>query len=120
MRPELMRAVEFAQHVDGVRSLAMLDSQIAQVLKPFGISNYGAHRVFDPGHQPRPGLFFGNIDQTWVKPYLQSGFVRHDPAVKMLFETTRPYSWTDARKRFVSREGEMVLNECLDATGTGD
>ncbi|RYG57089.1 MAG: hypothetical protein EON56_03080 [Alphaproteobacteria bacterium] len=120
MRPELLRALELAQSIDKIASLKSLDREIEPVLEPFGIRRYGAHRVFEPGHQARPGLFFGNIDPAWVKHYTRSGHVQHDPAVRMLFETTRPYTWTEARKRFSTKEGEAVMHDCLDFTGSGD
>jgi LuxR family quorum sensing-dependent transcriptional regulator len=120
LRPELAKVLEFAQAVDQINSLTKLDSAIRQVLKPFGVTDYGAHRVFDPGHQARPGVLFGNIDAFWARRYRQVGHVQADPAVRMLFETTRPYTWTEARERFRSSAGELVMEEAREITGAAE
>jgi LuxR family quorum sensing-dependent transcriptional regulator len=120
VRPEVAKALEFAQAVDRISSLQKLDVAMRNVLKPFGVTNYGAHRVFDPGHLARPGLLFGTVPREWEKRYTSAGHVRADPAVRMLFETTRPYTWTEARTRFQSRESEQVMEECREIAGTAE
>ena len=120
MRPEVAKALEFAQAVDRIDSLQKLDSAIREILKPFGVTDYGAHRVFDPGHLARPGLLFGTVPREWEKRYTTAGHVNSDPAVRMLFETTRPYTWTEARARFHSKESELVMEECREIAGTAE
>lgn len=120
MRPELAQALEFVQAVDKINSLPKLDRAIREVLKPFGITNYGAHRVFDPGHLARPGVLFGTVPREWEKRYTSKGHVNFDPAVRMLFETTRPYTWTEARQRFASKEAEVVMEECREIAGAAE
>ena len=118
MRPELLKVLEFAQAVDRIGSLSALERAVAGVLEPFGVSRFGAQRVFDPGHQARPGVIFGNVEQAWDHQYRRAGHVQHDPAVRMLFETTRPYTWTEARERFFSKAGEVVMEEAREVMGT--
>jgi LuxR family quorum sensing-dependent transcriptional regulator len=116
--PDLQKVLEFAQNVDRFATLAELDRAIQNILRGFGITQYGAHRVFDPGHQARPGLLFGTVDRAWEKRYTTAGHVQNDPAVRMLFETTRPYTWTQARERFASKSAEVVMEECREINGT--
>lgn len=120
MRQDLAKVLEFAQAVDRINSLAKLDRAVKDVLAPFGVTYYGAHRVFDPGHQARPGVLFGNIDGFWARHYRLAGHVEADPAVRMLFETTRPFTWTEARTRFASKAGEVVMEEAREIMGTGE
>jgi LuxR family quorum sensing-dependent transcriptional regulator len=118
VRPELFQVLEFAQTVDQFTSLAQLDRALEKILKGFGVTQYGVHRVFDPGHQARPGLLFGTVDRAWEKRYTSANHVHNDPAVRMLFETTRPYTWTNARDRFASKAAEVVMEECREINGT--
>jgi DNA-binding CsgD family transcriptional regulator len=118
LRLELSQVLEFAQTVDQFTSLAQLDRALEKILQGFGVTQYGVHRVFDPGHQARPGLLFGTVDRAWEKQYTGAGHVYNDPAVRMLFETTRPYTWTSARQRFASKEAEVVMEECREINGT--
>lgn len=118
MRSELLQVLEFAQTVDRFTSLAQLERAIEGILKGFGVTQYGVHRVFDPGHQARPGLLFGTVDRAWEKRYTSVNHVANDPAVRMLFETTRPYTWTAARQRFASKNAEVVMEECREINGT--
>lgn len=120
MKSELLRILEFAQAVDKITTARKLDLAVKGMLGSFGITRFGAHRVFDPGHLARPGVLFGNIDATWERHYRSAGHVESDPAVRMLFETTRPYTWTEARQRFRSKAGETVMEEAREVMGTGD
>ena len=86
LSPELLKVLEFAQAVDAIGSVPALNRAVAEVLKPFGVTRFGAQRVFDPGHHARPGALFGNLEQAWDRQYRRAGHVQHDPAVRMLFD----------------------------------
>lgn len=68
----------------------------------------------------RPRLMFGEGWREWSAVYARSTFGETDPAVRMLREQTRSFSWGDARKRYASAEGERVMDACRDVTGCGE
>ena len=117
MRPEVMRILEFAQRADGITRLEVLTETVAKVLRPFGVTSISVNLIVTPGRSLRPGILFGRDWREWSNTYGRLGYHRSDPAVRMLRDQTRPFTWTEARRRYASIESEQVMNACLDHTG---
>ncbi len=120
MRPEVLRVLEFAQGADSITRLEALTGAIAKVLRPFGATSVSANIIVTPGRVVQPGILIGRAWQDWSHRYTQRGYYRFDPAVRMLREQTRPFTWTQARRRYPSAEGEIVMNACCDYTGCAE
>ena len=120
MRPEVLRILEFAQIADGIAHLDDLTERIARLLRPFGVTSVSANLIVTPGRIVRPGILFGREWREWSHRYVRLGYHRVDPAVRMLRDQTRPFTWTQARTRHASSEGEHVMNACRDHTGCAE
>jgi hypothetical protein len=97
MRPEVSRVLEFAQAADGISDLEVLTETVATVLRPFGVTSISTNLIVTPGRMVRPGILFGREWRDWSNHYVRSGYHRTDPALRMLRDQTRPFTWTEAR-----------------------
>jgi len=120
MRPEVLRVLEFAQCADTIIRLEVLTGAVAEVLRPFGVTSVSANLIVTPGRSVRPGILFGREWREWSQRYVRLGYHRYDPAVRMLRDQTRPFTWTQARTRHASSEGEHVMDACRDHTGCAE
>ena len=110
-------AMDFAQRAEGVGSLNELTRRARLALAPFGVTCLSANMISAPGRIVQPGILFGQRWREWSRVYQRSGFARFDPALRMLQERTRPFTWGEAGSRFKSAEGERVVQACLSFTG---
>lgn len=120
MRPEVQRLLEFAQGADTKRSLPELTSSLENAVRPLGATAVCGTMILEPGGLFRPRLLFGQGWREWSGVYVRCAFGEHDPAVRMLREQTRAFSWRDARRRYASSEGERVMDACREVTGCAD
>lgn len=120
MRPEVLSVLEFAQRADNITRLEVLTEAVAEVLRPFGVTSVSANLIVTPGRSVQPGILFGRAWREWSQRYVRLGYHRYDPAVRMLRDQTRPFTWTQARTRHASSEGEHVMNACRDYTGCAE
>jgi len=120
MRPEVLRILKFAQRADTISRLEVLTETVAEVLRPFGVTSISANLIVTPGRVVQPGILFGREWREWSHRYVRLGYYRVDPAVRMLRDQTRPFTWTQARTRHASSEGEQVMNACRDHTGCAE
>ena len=120
MRPEVLRILEFAQRADHIARLDVLTETVAGVLRPMGVTSISANLIVTPGRSLRPGILFGREWREWSNEYVRLGFHRDDPAVRMLRDQMRPFTWTEARTRHASSEAEQLMDACLDHTGCAE
>lgn len=120
MRSDVLRLLEFAQRADSITRLDILTETVAEVLRPFGVTSISANIIVTPGQSLRPGILFGRDWREWSHRYVRFGYHRDDPAVRMLRDQTRPFTWSEARMRHASNESERVMNACLDHTGCAE
>ncbi len=120
MRPEVVSAYEFAQDMDRIHRSDLLLSGLARVLAPLGVASISLNLIRKPGCDDAPRPLLAMRWAGWAKTYVSSGFVRDDPAVRMLYVGLRPFSWSEALERFPSTAGERVLDACFHETGCRD
>lgn len=120
MRPEVLRVLEFAQRADSITHLEPLTEEVAKVLHTFGVTSVSANLIVTPGRVVQPGMLIGRAWREWSHRYARLSYQRFDPAVRMLRDQTRPFTWTQARTRYPSFEGEDVMNACRDYTGCAE
>jgi len=120
MRPEVLRVLEVAQRADSLTRLEVLTEAVVEVLHPFGVTSVSANLIVTPGRSVRPGILFGLQWREWSQRYVRLGYHQSDPAVRMLRDQTRPFTWTEARTRHPSSQGEQVMNACRDHTGCAE
>ena len=94
----------------------LVDSEIRRRF----LTSVSANLIVTPGRSVRPGILFGREWREWSQRYVRLGYHRSDPAVRMLRDQTRPFTWTEARTRHPSTEGEQVMNDCRDHTGCAE
>lgn len=120
MRSDVLRVLDFAQRADSITRLETLTDAVAEALRPFGATSVSANLIVTPGRVVRPGILIGRGWRDWSRRYVQRGYHQFDPAVRMLREQTRPFTWTQARRRYPSVEGEIVMDACRDHTGCSE
>ncbi len=113
-------AIGFAGRAERTYSLERLNIEAQAALSIFGVTCFSANLVSSPGRAFKPGILFGHRWREWSRRYQARGFAAHDPALRMLREKTRPFTWSEASASFKSVEGERVVRACLDYTGCGE
>lgn len=120
MRAEVQRLLEFAQGADDIRSLDALTTRLRTVVQPLGVTSLSANLISAPGGRFSPRIMFGERWRHWSDHYVRCGLHRTDPAIRMIREQTRPFTWREALARYESRDAERVMDACHDFTGSSD
>ncbi|HEY9218875.1 MAG TPA: autoinducer binding domain-containing protein, partial [Phenylobacterium sp.] len=115
MAPEYVKAWEFLAGAGKIASLAVLERSFLEVIEPFGFSQFNCVHVARPGKPLSPYVLFGRYSPEWDAYYMESGYLRRDPTIPILFGWGRPYSWNEVRRRGASKEGEAVFAEAEQA-----
>lgn len=120
MSSDAQRILEFAQAADGIGSVEQLNARLAAALKPLGITTLSANLISMPGGRFSPRILFGERWRHWSDHYVRSALHQEDPAVRMLREQVRPFTWGEALARYRSSGAERVMDACRDHTGCGE
>lgn len=112
--------LSFAQTADTIDEIDRLTASAGRALKPFGVTSLAANMIIAPGERFSPRILFGERWRAWSDHYVQNRLHLSDPAVRMLREQTRPFTWSEALARYRSRDAERVLDACWDHTGSRD
>ena len=117
MRNDVVEALSLIQAIDGFVDVNQLTAEVMRVVTPFGVTSVSTNLIITPGRVLRPGILFGSRWREWSNRYAREGFGEADPAVKMLRDQTRPFSWREAEDRYRSRASARVMDACGETTG---
>lgn len=117
MGTTVARLLDFAQAADRTESAADLTARLKQVVAPLGVTSLSVNSIVRPGGAFSPRILIGERWRHWSDVYVRSGFRADDPAVRMLRERTRPFTWSEALDRYRSHAAERVMDACFDHTG---
>ena len=115
------RVLGFAADAERFSSLDALNAAVEAAVAGLGVRSVSTNMILVPGRDRRPGILFGQGDwRAWSQRYDRLRFLRRDPALRMLREQSRPFTWTEARQRYFSPGAEEVMDACRDYTGLED
>ena len=117
MKPEFLAALKFAQGADEVTDAATLDQRFGDVVRAFGVKYYSTISVAPAGQALVPRVLLGAVDPVWTEHYVRRSFGAVDPAMRMIFESNKPFSWSEAASRSTDLKGRRVFDEVADVTG---
>lgn len=117
MRAEFLAALEFAQGADAEPDAAELQRRFKAVVQPFGVKYFSTVVTAVPGKVLRPRFLFGEVSTPWKERYTKRGYAKIDPSVLMMFETEKPFTWSEACEIFKTPEGERLQGENAEHTG---
>ncbi len=117
MRPDVSRLGDFAAKIDSITTIPALLAGLRAEVAPFGVTSLSVNLVRRPGGAFEPRGLFGEHWQHWSAVYVRSHFGAHDPAVRMLREQSRPFTWAEALARFRTPSAERVMDACREFTG---
>ena len=120
MKNEVVRLLELVQAVDSVKSVAVLSERVARATAAFGVTTVSVNLIVTPGRVLKPGMLLGQGWQEWSARYRREHLAAADPAVRMLREQTRPFTWAEAVERFGGRAALWVMSACRETTGAGE
>ena len=108
------QALDFLRRAAKLPSLGDLSAEFGSVARAMGFSHFGCVHFATPGEPVRPRVLFGHEHPGWTSHYIASNCARVDHGVQMVFSETRPFTWTDIRKRNLSREQARLFEQAAD------
>jgi LuxR family quorum sensing-dependent transcriptional regulator len=118
VRAEFQTALEFAQGADDITDPAELNRRFGEVVRGFGVRYFSTIVAAQTGQPVMPRTLNGEYNPDWTHHYAASGFAAVDPALAMLFQTRKPFTWTEAAERTTSPLGARMFGDVKDITGT--
>lgn len=115
-----MAALEFAQGADCIQDPDELNRRFGQVVRPFGVKYFSTIEMATPGQIVMPRVLAGEVDPAWTEHYARQDFAAVDPVLSMLFETRKPFTWSEAARRAKTEKARRLFDEVRDATGVDD
>lgn len=117
MRPEFLTALEFAQGADAITDPRALNDKFGEVVAAFGVRYHSAISIAAAGQGLTPQVLSGVVNPEWTEHYVRRNFGAVDPAMRMIFETHKPFTWAEAAERSPETAGRRVFDEAADVTG---
>lgn len=108
------QALAFLRRAPQLASLGELSGEFEAVAQSMGFSHFGCVHFATPGEPVRPRVLFGHEHPEWTAHYIASNCARVDHGVQMVFSETRPFTWTDIKKRNLSREQTSIFAQAAD------
>ncbi|MBE7219099.1 MAG: autoinducer binding domain-containing protein [Caulobacteraceae bacterium] len=111
----------FAARADGFTDAQALTAAAREAAAPDGVTAVSANLVLIPGRDRRPDMLIGDDPwRDWALRYRRQGFSADDPALRMLSEANRPFTWSQARSRYRTSRSDYVMDACQETTGFAD
>ena len=117
MRSEVLKVLEFTKKMRSVKRADLLLSGLVRRLAAFGVVSISLNLIHQPGSDGGPRVLISHRWTGWSKTYLAKGFIKDDPAVRMLQAQLSPFSWSESYDRFPSPAAKHVLDSCFHETG---
>ncbi len=106
------RTLDFVQRLQGLTQYDDICREIMAELKWFGFSCVTSFTIPGPGCQLKDSIWLNNRPAEYVERYAEKNYVIHDPVVKELRRTMRPYSWGDVREgRDLKKAERTIIDE---------
>jgi LuxR family transcriptional regulator, quorum-sensing system regulator BjaR1 len=113
MSDAFVSAFELLQAIEGTESKESLIKEVYKVLSKFGVSNFSLAQL-DPNlkHDNCTVKVIASKATTgWAKHYIENGYVRLDPFVPWVFQTTRSASWSDLEPNLTNKDQKKLFGE---------
>jgi len=97
-------ALEFLKTAPLIEDLEVLTERFADAAAHFGITHFACLHYARPGAPLKPRPMFGRVIERWVERYLAEGFSLTDPGMRLLFTSSKPFTWDELRARAAAKD----------------
>jgi LuxR family quorum sensing-dependent transcriptional regulator len=106
------RTLDFVQRLQGLTDYEEISAAIMEELERFGFACVTSFTIPGPGCRLKDGIWLNNRPAEYVDRYAEKNYVIHDPIVKELRRTMKPYSWGDVRQgRDLKKSERTIIDE---------
>jgi DNA-binding CsgD family transcriptional regulator len=111
MSPAQAAALEFLQAGPAAQDLSAFQDRFEAAIRHHGFTRYSYLRLAEHGQPIVPKLAFGRGVDEWAAYYIEQGFGAHDPAMAGIFNSTRPFAWSEVQGQADTPEAKRVFAE---------
>lgn len=108
-------AWSFLKNAGSFPDLESFQDAFARAVSGFGFNQFSCSLVIEAGKAPAPKALFGRSNKAWDDHYLECGYLKVDPCVRLLFSAPGPFTWSDLGPEHQTRESRAILEEAADA-----
>lgn len=117
-QPQILKeAMEFISIMEDTQTEADILQQVMRYIGRFGATHVLAGSFPKFGLERRRQLdhiILGAWPSEWVSHYFRSGYVYHDPTIRMVREKHLPFFWRDIALRRLPSEATRIMGEARD------
>lgn len=108
-------AWRFLQEAGEYTDLEQLQDGFAKAVGEFGFDRFSCTLIGRPGVPLAPRVLFGRSHQGWDQYYMEQGYLKHDPCVRMVFTHTGPHAWSDIDASVLTKIANEIRAEAAGA-----
>lgn len=105
----------FLKNAGSFPDIESLQDAFARAVGAFGFNQFSCSLVIEAGKAPAPKALFGRSNKAWDDHYLERGYLRVDPCVRLLFSAPGPFTWSDLGPEHQTAESRLILADAADA-----
>lgn len=101
----------FLRNAGAYPDLDSLQDAFARAVGAFGFNQFSCSLVVEAGKAPAPRALFGRSNKAWDDHYLERGYLKVDPCVRLLFSAPGPFTWSDLGPEHHTPASRLILSE---------
>lgn len=105
----------FLKNAGSFPDLESLQGGFARAVGAFGFNQFSCSLVIESGKAPAPKALFGRSNKAWDDHYLERGYLRVDPCVRLLFSAPGPFTWSDLGPEHHTPESRLIFADAAAA-----
>jgi LuxR family transcriptional regulator, quorum-sensing system regulator BjaR1 len=109
------RTFDFLERLRACADAMEIAQAIVQEMGAFGFECVTCWTLPPPGQSPIEGVMLNTRPEEYIERYVEQNYVVRDPVIKHLGKETRPFSWTDVKKRdALSKADTDIIDEARE------